>query len=220
MAMQNNLGNIDQNQNAVWIFNKNAELYQTKFMDVGLYHNTFDIFFDALPPGAEVLELACGPGNISKYLLEKRPDLRLFGTDLAPNMVTLAQQNNPTATFGVLDCREIDTLIVSYDGIMCGFALPYLTEPECRDLIANASKLLRSGGILYLSTMEENEFDSSGMKTGSTGESIYMHYHREENLVKALTENDFNIIVIDRKITANDDGSHVTDLIVIARKLP
>ncbi len=48
------------------IFNSCALQYEEKFMDFDLYHNTFDYFSEALNKHhASVLEIGCGPGNIS-----------------------------------------------------------------------------------------------------------------------------------------------------------
>ena len=43
-----------------------------------------------------VLELGCGPGNLSKQLLSLRPDLKITATDLAPDMLEIAQETNPS----------------------------------------------------------------------------------------------------------------------------
>ena len=99
---------------------------------------------------AKILELACGPGNISQYVLNKRPDFELFGIDLAPGMIKLAKQNNPTAKFKVMDVKKINSLNTRYDGIICGFCLPYFSKTETIQLIKDSSNLLAKGGILYL----------------------------------------------------------------------
>src|SRR4051812_15408408 len=106
---------MDKNKIAVAVFDKSAKKYQDKFMDVSLYHDTFDAFCDLVTKkGAMVLEIACGPGNITKYLLEKRPDLKILGTDLSPNMLELARANNPLAEFVLMDCRNIGSLNQKY----------------------------------------------------------------------------------------------------------
>ena len=86
-------------------WNKVALLYQEKFMHLDIYNSTYDAFLGSLPKSSTVLEIGCGPGNISRHLLSERPDLQLLGTDIAPNMLQLAAANNPTATFLQLDCR-------------------------------------------------------------------------------------------------------------------
>ena len=165
---------MDKNKIAVDIFNKMANVYQDKFMNVDLYGTSFDLFCKKVEKeNASVLELACGPGNITKYLLNKRPDFKIIGTDLAPNMIELAKINNPTAEFQLMDCRDIGMLEKKYDAIMCGFCLPYLSKEESIKLIADSSKILKPQGIFYLSTMED-DYNKSGFKKGSGGDEIFM----------------------------------------------
>ncbi|TCV19528.1 hypothetical protein EDC17_100450 [Sphingobacterium alimentarium] len=45
-------------------------------------------------------------------------------------MIELAKKNNPTAHFDVMDSRHIGELTDSYDAIICGFCLPYLSDQE------------------------------------------------------------------------------------------
>lgn len=208
---------MDKNQTAVAIFNKNANLYQDKFMDVNLYGNSFDLFCSTLKKDAEILELACGPGNITKYLLNKRPDFKILGTDLAPNMLALAKINNPSAEFKIMDCREIGKFEKKYDAIMCGFCLPYLSREEALQLIADASQILKPGGVIYISTMED-DYAKSAFTKGSTGEELFMHYHQADYLTQALKENKFMIIDLKRQDYPEKDGTKTTDLILIAEK--
>lgn len=208
---------MDKNQNAVSIFNKLAEHYQQKFMDVNLYADTLDLFCERIPSkNASILEIACGPGNITKYLLNKREDYRILATDLAPNMIKLAKINNPAAEFQLLDCRNIITLNKTFDGIMCGFCLPYLCEDETAQLIKNVSNMLNSHGVFYLSTMED-EYEQSALKKGSTGDEIFIHFYTEDFLTKHLLLNNFNILNITRKNTQASDGTEVIDLIILAQ---
>lgn len=209
---------MDKTKIAVDVFNKHATSYQTKFMDVSLYHDSFDIFCNAIINlNADVLELACGPGNITKYLLQKRPDFKILGTDLAPNMIELAKVNNPIAEFQLMDCRLMDLLNKNYDGIMCGFCLPYLSKEEAIMLIRDAASILNPKGVLYISTMED-DYEKSAFKKGSAGDEIFMHYHQANYLTATLTENGFTILDLQRKVYPNQDGSKTTDLIIIATK--
>ena len=187
-------------------------------MDVSLYGDTFDLFCKSFEKNnAEILELACGPGNITKYLLEKRPDFKILGTDLAPNMISLAKINNPTADFQLLDCKDIDKIQKKYDGIMCGFCLPYLSKEEALKLISDSGKILNPDGVIYISTMED-DYSKSGIKQGSGGDEIFMHYHEAYYLSKSLNENGFKIIDLQRINSIMTDGTNVVDLIIVAQK--
>ena len=76
-------------------WNKVASLYQVKFMGLNLYNDTYDFICNLITKdNAKILEIGCGPGNITKYLLSKRPDFDIFGIDIAPNMIELAKKNS------------------------------------------------------------------------------------------------------------------------------
>ncbi|MGQ2982623.1 class I SAM-dependent DNA methyltransferase [Flavobacterium sp.] len=196
------------------VFNKNADLYQEKYMDVAMYATSIDLFCKCLPTDGSVLELACGPGNITRYMLDKCPGLKILGTDIAENMIALAKQNCPEAAFELLDCREIDKLNRKFNGMMIGFVFPYLSREECIQVIADSAKLLEPNGVIYLSTMEDN-YVTSGWRTSSKGDKVYMYNHEEGYLTKALKDNGFEITDMQRKVYDGWDGKPVTDLILI-----
>ncbi len=209
---------MDNSQNAAAVFDKWANEYQAKFMNVDLYAHSFDLFCHYIAkPNASILELACGPGNITQYLLQKRPDFNILGTDLAFNMIALAQKNNPTATFQILDCREMSMLLETYDGIMCGFCFPYLSKEEAMQCIRDAATKLEPNGVLYISTME-GDYAQSGIEKGSKGDEIFMHYHQADYLMASLTQNRFAILDIERKASVATNGKETIDLILIAQK--
>jgi SAM-dependent methyltransferase len=200
------------------IFNKHALLYQSRFMDVSLYADTFDRFCSHLANGAKVLELGCGPGNITRHLLHLRPDLRILATDIAPKMLELARVNSPGAEFLLLDCRNLGSITETYDGILCGFCLPYISEDESTSLIRSCATALSPKGILYLSCMEENDHYRSGIKTNSAGEQLRMFYHSARFLTDTLRDAGFRDVELSRKITQAGDEPANTDLVLMAHK--
>lgn len=209
---------MDKTTIAVSIFDKYAKEYQDKYMDVSQYHDSFDLFCESIAAqGADVLEIACGPGNITRYLLEKRPDLKILGIDLSEKMLALARQNNPSAAFRCMDARQIGRLVERYDAIMCGFCLPYLSREASEKLIADASGLLKRGGMLFISTMEADP-ERSGFERSSGGDEMYMHYHQASYLTAALRENGFLVVDLRRKDIPGMDSSVSTDLLIIASK--
>jgi ubiquinone/menaquinone biosynthesis C-methylase UbiE len=212
--------NMDRTPIAIRVFDAAAKAYNEAFLDTSLYHASFDRFCDAIEAhDAEVLELGCGPGNITKYLLSRRPDLMILGTDLAPNMLDLARTNNPGATFQILDARNLLSLDRRFDGVMCGFLLPYLTPEETLQLIADAHASLHERGVLFLSTMEDDPA-RSGFKPSSSGkgESAYIQYYEGRFLIHALQATGFTVVHLDRKAYAGRDGSLTTDVLIVARK--
>ncbi len=213
------INGMDRTKQAVEIFNRRAGDYQDKFMDFDLYNDTFDAFCEMLPGRtANVLDIACGPGNITKYLLKKRFDLKILGIDLSENMIRLAGINNPTAEFKLMDCRDIGLLYEKYEGIMCGFCLPYLSKEESVKLISDAAKLLNKEGVIYISIME-GDYKNSGLQKSSDGkDEMYRYFHQEDYLTQALKESGFKTIHIERKDFPTQDGTKPSDLIIIGKK--
>lgn len=200
---------------AISVFNKNAAAYEERFMDVSLYKPSLDLFCNGIAaPDARILDIACGPGNVTKYILQQRPGFRVLGIDLSENMLALARKNNPGADFRRMDCGDILQTGQQYDGVLCSFCLPYLSKEEASKLVKDVAALLRPGGMFYISTMED-DYSRSGIQTTSSGDRLYMYYHHADHLVPVLEENGLSIIELRRQsFPANDD----TDLLILAKK--
>ncbi|MFT3847029.1 MAG: class I SAM-dependent methyltransferase [Lacibacter sp.] len=210
---------MDQYKETFDTWNKIASLYEEKFMKLDLYNESYDLFCKLLhKENASIFEIGCGPGNIAQYLLSKHPGFDLFGIDVATNMIELAQKNNPSAKFSVMDCRKIDSIQSTFDGIICGFCLPYLSGEEAVKLVKDAYQLLNTDGVIYLSFVDGTT-DQSGYKTGSGGNRVYFYYHQTGKLEKILTEQGFTHIQF-LKVKYSNTGT-VDDIhtILIARKM-
>ena len=205
--------------NAAKVFSKYAKVYEDKFMEVTLFHDTYDSFLGLLPKNdSAILDIGCGPGNITKYLLDNHPELSVLGIDIADEMLQLAKENNPSASFKLMDCNSIHNIKTSFDGIMSGFCLPYLSKEEVSTFIKSSFQLLNTNGILYISTMEDS-YENSKYIGPSSGENeaIYTYYYPEDYLKNVLLENGFKIsrIVYKKKLNNNIEA---TDIILIAQK--
>lgn len=182
-----------------------------------MYNDSYDKFCgQMIKVNPSILEIGCGPGNITKYLLHKRPDFKIEAIDISPNMIALAKKNNPAAGFKVMDCRNIDTLETRFDAVIGGFCLPYLSQPDCLKLIKDLKNILAGNGIIYLSFVEgDNHW--SGYQTGSSGDRTYFYYHHLDNLEKVLKENNFETVEVLHKNYSKKDGAEETHTIIIAK---
>lgn len=209
----------DKTIEAVAVFNKLASLYAQKYMDVSGYSESLDIFGKLIENSkGSVLEIGCGPGNITRYLLNKFPELNIFGIDLAPQMISIALNLNPEAKFEVMDCREINKIDSKFDAVLCGFCLPYLSRKEAIQMISDSASKLNTKGVIYISTMEDNN-SKSGYVSGSTGDQIYMNYHESGYLKEALNKANMELLYEKRLPLAADPENITKDLILIAKKI-
>lgn len=199
------------------IFDNGSHIYVEKYMNVNLYKNSLDALCAVINSStASILDIGCGPGNIAKYLLDQHSEFTIKGIDISPKMIAIAKANNPNADFEVMDCRLINMLKESYNAIVCGFCLPYLSKEETKELIVNISNLLTPDGYLYLSTMED-AYENSTLKSASydVNKKLYIYYHESDYLIACLTENHFKIIYKEQFV--NPENTSKNDLILIAQ---
>ncbi len=211
---------LDNNQNhTIQTWDKLAEKYRDKFMDLELYNDTYDAFCKLIiSPSPQIFEIGCGPGNVTRYLSSMRSDFSIEATDAAPNMIAVARSMVPSAKFWVMDCREMDNMKDKYDGIICGFCMPYLSKDECIALIVKCSALLNIGGIFYFSTIE-GDYSQSHSETSSDGQySMMVYLHQEDYLRASLEENNFDIVDVIRLSYQKSDQIQSTHIVFISRK--
>ncbi|HRG59330.1 MAG TPA: class I SAM-dependent methyltransferase [Bacteroidia bacterium] len=210
---------MDYYKHTITTWNQLSRQYQDGFMKLSHYDESYNSFCDLVnKKNANILELACGPGNITNYLLNQRPDFNIRATDAAPNMIALAKKNNPTATCEVLDVRNIDSLQSNYDAIVCGFCAPYLAESDFIKLINDCSTILYKKGVIYISLIE-GDYSKSKLESSSDGQhSMFVYYYSEEFISNTFNSKNFSIIKIFRIPYTNGKGEKSTHLVFIAEK--
>ncbi len=170
-----------------------AELYEEKFKKLDIYNSSYDRFCRLLPHNAKILELGCGPGNITRYLLKQCPDFQILATDYAPGMIDWARGKNAKATFQVLDAKNLDNLSKTFDGIIAGFILPFFDENEIQILFKSLNERLHPNGKIYLSFVS-GDYTHSHLKTSSSGDELFFHYYTIVQIQKALETKDFSVM--------------------------
>jgi len=201
-------------------FNEFANEYASRFMSVDSYQESLDLFCNLSKNSSpRILELACGPGNITKYLKKKFPKSEILAIDLAPKMIEIAKQTVENVDFRVMDVRDISTLDGNLDMVMCSFCFPFLSLPDATKLVADCAGKLNNGGLIYISTMEGTQ-DEAGFETTSfSGNSeVYFNYFEQHQLEEMLIASKFHIESIKRQEYAEADGTLSTDMIFIGSR--
>jgi ubiquinone/menaquinone biosynthesis C-methylase UbiE len=96
-------------------------------------------------PGMRILDLACGPGNLSRKLASLvEPNGEVVGVDLALGMIERARLAAiPNARFEVMDIEELRLDAASFDGALCGHGLQFV--PHLDRALGEARRVLRPG---------------------------------------------------------------------------
>jgi len=81
-------------------------------------------------PGMKVLDLACGPGTLSKPLAAlAAPGGEVVGVDLAEGMLAVARAAAiPNARFELMDIENLSFPDASFDAVACGHGLQFAAD--------------------------------------------------------------------------------------------
>lgn len=190
----------------VGTFDRRAALYAERYAAHPPYLATFDVLLDHMGPDhLRVLDLACGPGSLGLHLLRQRPALALTGADLSPEMLRQAAAACPTARWLQLDLRDTGTIEGVFDVVACAFGLPYLDAAGADGLLDACARLLRSGGLLYLSSI--GCAPELRAQHNSLGDRAWRCGHPPERLRPALLTRGFSLLWTD-DLPQGDDLEH------------
>jgi len=208
---------MDKTEKTIQTYDRCATAFEDKFMGLHLYRDSLHRFSGMIEKGWKVLDLGCGPGNVSRFLIDQIGNIDLTGIDLSREMIRLAERNVPEASFMVKDIRRLNFESATYDAIVAAFCLPFLHDDEAEALIRNMHRVLKPKGYLYLSCMEGT---GEGFETASftAGEELFINYFEETFLTDIFRDCGFCIIDTIRQDYPETDGSVTTDMIFMLQK--
>jgi SAM-dependent methyltransferase len=101
--------------------------------------------------GGRVLELGCGAGRLTGYLIELGGDV--LGTDIAAPMIEYCRQAYPDGTFRVQDLRDVAEFHgARFDAVVAANNLfDILDDATRRRVLGAVGEALRPGGLLVMS---------------------------------------------------------------------
>lgn len=112
-----------------------------------------------LEPGASVLELGAGTGELALRLADAvGPSGRVHATDAAAGMVELiarTTRSRPQVTTGVVDATDTGLPAAAYDAVVFRMGLMLLEQPE--QALTECRRVLRPGGRLALAVWDAPE---------------------------------------------------------------
>jgi SAM-dependent methyltransferase len=100
---------------------------------------------------ARVLDYGCGQGRLCSELISHGYSHGI-GVDSSPEMIRIAHQRNPAASFFVNDGRALPVAGASLDAILLFAVLTCIPSDEAqRSLVHEFKRVLRPGGLLLVS---------------------------------------------------------------------
>ena len=154
--------------------------WQSMTAHIAMYR---DQFVKALPPQANVLELACGHGVLSLLAAEERKDIRSHGVDISPSAIKIADRllgvsgHGERVRFEVKDALKLESAgpARTYQGIVAAMLAEHLEDP--RPLFRALAHHLSDNGLVFFSTALES----------AQRDHVY-EYHHESEVIKMAEE--------------------------------
>ncbi|MCV2355265.1 class I SAM-dependent methyltransferase [Paucibacter sp. B2R-40] len=185
----------DQSSSTAQAFGSFAQSYAEKYFGLPDYHAHLDRFLNGLKlEQTALLDLACGPGNVSAYLLARRPSLRIHGLDLAPEMIEIARRKIQDAVSEVGDCRDLALLNrqgLRYDAAVFSFGLSYLNDGDADQCLKGLYAQLRPSASLYLTSLTGDPAQSGSIEVN--GHSLYTAYRSADDILARITAAGFQV---------------------------
>lgn len=206
-------------------YDVSASSFDKKIGSLSNYDEAYNFFASFLKKGDKILDSACGPGNISRYLNNVVSDLDLTLMDLSSNMLEIASSYLPNAR--ILQSNICDfELNEKFDAIINGFGLPYLFPDETEQHFKTVYNHLKAGGIYYVSFMDVNAERYPGKENYVQEEhpsfnpdvTIRVNYHSQDSIVKKLTSLGFELLKKWNLDYKEPDGSITTDVVLVFRR--
>jgi ubiquinone/menaquinone biosynthesis C-methylase UbiE len=110
-----------------------------------------------LPDGASVIDLGCGTGEVARIMREQRPDLRFTLVNLSPLQLSYAPHD---MTRHCCDFRDVPEPAAAFDAALHCFSIGH---EDIAEGFAEAARLLRAGGVLFVYDMVRVSGDNSSM---------------------------------------------------------
>lgn len=120
-------------------------------MDARWKETLMQWFAERAPSAAQVLDVACGTGDLAMRAAELRPQASVLGVDAAEGMIArararLGSRHSTDIRFEVGDLTRLALPDESFDVILAGYALRNV--PEYEAALGELHRVLRPGGVL------------------------------------------------------------------------
>jgi SAM-dependent methyltransferase len=111
-----------------------------------------DIFINKLPSNALVLDVGCGSGTKSKYLIAH--GIKVMGIDISDKLLEIAKHEVPGGEFKEFSMYDLDKIQKTFDGVFAQASLLHIPKKKAGEVVNKMAQRLTPGGFLYIAVKE------------------------------------------------------------------
>lgn len=175
-------------------YNRIAEDWHRDHLSDDWWREGTDAFIETLQPGARVLDVGCGSGVKSKYLVDH--GLRVTGIDISEKLLDIARREVPKGEFKVFSMTDLDSMSEIFDGVFAQASLLHIPRKDAGGIVEKMVKRLVQGGHLYIAVKETRE---GKPEEGITKENDYGYEY--ERFFSYFTMNELEQYLTDAGLT-------------------
>jgi len=179
----------DKLKQAVKTYNKIANIYSEYTANILMQYQLSK--FSSLLPGKRILDAGCGSGRDAQYFVED--GFNVTAIDFSEEMIKLAKKKTKKAKFKVMDFRKMNFKDESFDGVWSMASLVHTDRIQIPKVLKEFSRVLVSGGILYVS-VKEGEGDKEIKQIKYENEPRHFFYFKKDEFDKYLIDKSFSIL--------------------------
>jgi ubiquinone/menaquinone biosynthesis C-methylase UbiE len=182
-------------------YNKTAKEYDTFSRRVDMRHEYEQFRTYMGSSEGSVLDIGCGTGRDAKALHDMGFDVS--GIDLSENMLKLAKLKAPDVPFELMDFRHLRFKDDSFDGVWANATLFLVQRDEVDDVLREAWRVLKKGGIGFLSFKE-----GEGLQVKSLENKLEKHQElfSYTELREVLKHIGFRVLLTERREDQTREG--------------
>ena len=125
---------------------------------------------------ADVVDLGCGPGNLTRLLADRWPDAAVRGVDSSREMIDAARRDVPDLDFEIADLRDWLNRHENVDVLISNATLQWL--PDHLDLLPALAERVRPGGWLAFQVPGNFDQPSHTIRDELAAEAPYADHTR------------------------------------------
>ncbi len=128
------------------IYAKDFDTFATTYR--GKLKNWVEDFANQFKKGARILDVGCGSGRDALFLSQK--GLTITGIDFSKELIQIAREKVPQATFLVMDFEKLTFSNNSFDGIWANASLLHMPRKKLLPVLKKLYKILVAGGYVFM----------------------------------------------------------------------
>lgn len=171
-------------------YNQIADSYTDRYFDISSDIPLIDRLLSLLPEQAKILDLGCGPGNFTQYLVSK--GFITEGIDISEAMLTIAKQHLPQVPFVQGNMSALPYTDESFDAVVSAYSLIHIAQADIPNTLMGIKRVLKKNGLILVLAQIGNS-DQMIAEPLQPKLQNFVNFFRLEQLAKAFQEQGFQI---------------------------